>query len=122
VTNSAEAVGSAVGLHKGQTNQATPDSDRVGNQDRSDRRSGFQKVFEELPGGPTVSLFYELGNGELTRAVDGHEEKELALRRPHLGDVDVEEADGIAPEPGPLRSVALDVGQTGDAMTLKAAV
>lgn len=97
--------------------------DAVVCQDRVDSIGrGFQKVFEKLPGGSTVSLSHELGNGEFTRAVDGHELKKSALHRPHLGDFDVDEADGIAPELGTLWSVALDIGQTGDAMTLKASV
>jgi hypothetical protein len=59
---------------------------------------GFQKVFEELPSGPTVSRCNELSDGELGSAVDTDEEKELALGRLHFGDVDVKESNGVALE------------------------
>jgi hypothetical protein len=64
----------------------------------------------------------QLDKGELGRAVDGHEEVELALLGPDLGNVDVEEADWIALEPGALRLAAVRVGQPADPMPLKAAV
>src|SRR3954462_15629145 len=47
---------------------------------------------------------------------------ELALLGPQLGEVDLEEADGIALERGPPRLVALCVGQPRDAVALQAPV
>jgi hypothetical protein len=40
----------------------------------------------------------ELGKGELRGPVNGHEEVELALRGPDLGNVDVEVADRVGLE------------------------
>jgi hypothetical protein len=64
----------------------------------------------------------QLDEGELGRAVDGHEEVELALLGPQLGDIDVEEADRVALELGSLWLVAVSVGQPGDAVALQAPV
>ena len=64
----------------------------------------------------------QFDEGELGGSVDRHEEVELALFGPDLGDVDVEEADRVVLEPGALRLVAVGIGQAGDAMTLKAAM
>ena len=90
---------------------------------------GIQQVFEELPRCPPVSLVDQLGDRELARAIDADEQVQLALTsgrlRPgglHLGDVDVEEADRVALKALPLRLVALDVRQAGDAMPLQASV
>jgi hypothetical protein len=47
---------------------------------------------------------------------------ELAFGRPHLGDVDVEEADRVTLELGLGRRLALHLGQTADAVALQAAV
>ena len=55
-------------------------------------------MLQELPSGLPVSLFDELGDRELARSVDGHEEIELALGRLHFGDIHVKETDGIALE------------------------
>ena len=64
----------------------------------------------------------QLDKGELGRAVDGHEEVELALLGPDLRNVDVEEADWVALEPGALRLVVLHLRQPADPMPLEAAV
>ena len=71
---------------------------------------------------PSISFVNQLGDGELARAVDANEQVELAFGGLHLGDVHVEEADGIALEALSLRLVALDVGQAGDAVPLEALV
>jgi hypothetical protein len=55
-----------------------------------------------------------------TGAVDGDEQVELAFSCLHLGNIHVKEVDGIALEALPLRFVALDIGQTRDAVPLKA--
>ena len=85
-------------------------------------RHGFQEVFEELPGGPSISLVDALRHRKLAGAVDADEQIKLALSGLRLGDVDVEEADGIALEALALGLVALDVRQAGDAVPLKTAV
>jgi hypothetical protein len=67
-------------------------------------------------------LVDQLGDRELAGAVDANEQVQLALGGLHLGDIDVVEADRVALEALPLRLIALDVLQTGYAMSLKAAV
>ena len=56
------------------------------------------------------------------RAVDGHEEVQLAGLSPDLRDVDVEVADWVALELGTVWLVAVGVGQARDAVALEAAV
>jgi hypothetical protein len=80
---------------------------------------GLEQVLKELPCRLSVGCRNELGDGELGRAVDADEEKELALGRLHFRDVDVEEADGIALELLALGLLAFDIWQARDAMTLK---
>jgi hypothetical protein len=63
-----------------------------------------------------------LRDGELAGAVDGDEQIEHAFGSLHLGDVLVEEADRVAFEALAPQLVALDVRQTGDAVSLQAAV
>lgn len=83
---------------------------------------GFQQVLQELPRGSPVSLVDELGDRKLTGAFGADEQVELAFGSLHLGDIDMKEADRVALEALSLRLIALDVRQTGDAMTLQAAV
>jgi len=78
--------------------------------------------WEELPGCLSVSCCNELSDGELGRPVDADEQVELSFCGLHLGDVDVEEPDGVALELLPLGLVTLDIRQPRDAMALKAAV
>jgi hypothetical protein len=61
----------------------------------------------------------QLGEGELAGPVDGHEQMKLALLGPHLGDVDVEEADGVGLERR-LRLRSLHLRQPADLMALQA--
>jgi transposase len=97
--------------------------DAVVGQDRVDAVGyGFEQMLEELPGRSPVSLVDQLGDRELAGAVDADEQVELAFGGLHLGDVDVEEADRVTLEELPLGFVALDVRQTGDAVSLEAAV
>lgn len=81
---------------------------------------GLKHVLQELLGRLSVSSCNELSDGELGRSVNPHKEIELAFGRLHLGDVDMEEPYGVALELLALRLVALDVRQTGDAVTLQA--
>jgi hypothetical protein len=85
-------------------------------------RNGFHERFEEGCGSLHIGLFHEFDHSELRGPVDGHEQVELALGGSHLGQVDVKEADRIAIELLPSRLVALDVGQTSDAVTLQTPV
>lgn len=64
----------------------------------------------------------QLGEGEFGRAIDGHEEGELALGGLHPGDIDVKASDRVALELPPDGLVTLDIGQTRNAMKLKTAV
>jgi hypothetical protein len=64
----------------------------------------------------------QLDEGELGCAVDGDQEIELALFGSDLGDVDVEEANRVALEPGALGLVAAGVGQARYAVPLEAAM
>jgi len=64
----------------------------------------------------------QFGEGELGGPVDCYEQVELSLGGPHLGDVDVEEADRVALELRAQRLVAVGLGQPRDAMTLEATV
>jgi hypothetical protein len=81
-----------------------------------------QKLFQELAGSGSGSLFIEPGHGELGCAVNGHEQVELALAGPDLGDVHVEVANGVALELPLGGLVALQVRQPRDAVALKAAM
>ena len=80
---------------------------------------GFDKIPEELGGSHLAGLLDKADKGELRGPVDGDEQIELAFLRPHLGDVDVNVADGISLEAGPLGLVAVNVRQTADLMALK---
>jgi hypothetical protein len=81
---------------------------------------GFQQRLEELPGRISVSRHNELSDGEFSRSVNAHKEIELTFSRLHLGNVDMEEHDGVALELLALGLVALDIWKTGDAVPLQA--
>ncbi len=63
---------------------------------------GFDHVLQELPCGASGCLFNELGNGKLARAVDADEKISLSFSGLHLGNVDMEEPNGVALEFLPL--------------------
>ena len=88
--------------------------DRVGH--------GCHKGAQEVRSDPAGCSLVQSSEGELARAIDGHEQGEPALLRVHLGDVDVEVADRVGLEAGALGLVALGVGQPSDAVALEAAV
>ena len=71
----------------------------------------FEHVLKELPGSLSVSGGNELGDGELGRPVYAHKEKEPALGGLHLGNINVEEPDGVALELLPLGLVTFDIWQ-----------
>ena len=81
---------------------------------------GLEHVLQELPSRLPVCLLDQLGHGELARAVNADEQEELSFGSLNLGDVDMEEAYGVALELRPLRLVTLDIRQARDAVTLKA--
>ena len=64
----------------------------------------------------------QLNKGKLARAVDGHEQVQLALFGADLRDVDVEVADQVGLEARGLGFVAVDIRQAADAVTLQTAM
>ncbi len=64
----------------------------------------------------------QLREGELGCAINGHKQVEPAFFCVHLGDIDVEVADRVAPELLLGGLVAGHLGQAADAMALQAAV
>ena len=80
----------------------------------------LEHVLQELSGRLSVSCRNELGDGEFASALDADEETELAFGRPHFGDVNVKEPDGIALELLPRGLVSRDIQKMRDAVTLQA--
>ena len=85
-------------------------------------RNGFDQGSKEIAGHAACGFLVQLGEGELGRPINGDEKIEPTFPGPHLGDVDVKEADRIALELGPVWLVTIGVGQPGDAVALKAAM
>lgn len=83
---------------------------------------GLEHVLKELGSRLSVSSCNELSDGELGCAVNANEQIQLALGGLHLGDVELEEADGVAFELLALRLVAFDIRQARDTVTLQTAV
>jgi hypothetical protein len=81
--------------------------------------NGFNERFEEGSRSLHVGFFHEFDHSKLRGPVDGDEQVELAFCGPHLGQVDVEEADWTGVELLPARSVTLDFGQAADAMAFQ---
>ena len=77
-------------------------------------------MLQELPRRLPFRLVDELGHGKLACAVDANEQKQFALSSLHFGNIDMEEADGVAFELMPLWLVASHVRQSRDAVTLQA--
>ena len=59
---------------------------------------GGDEVAQEVGGGTARDLLVQFDEGELGRAVDRHEQVELALGGADFGDVDVEVADRVGLE------------------------
>lgn len=76
-------------------------------------RNGLDQGHEEGRCRDARGFLDQLHEGKLAGPVDGHEEMELSLGRPDLGDVDVEEADRAGLERPLRRFVALHVRETG---------
>ena len=83
---------------------------------------GFDQPLEEVARRALFGLPMKLDESELARPVDGHEHVEPAFGGPHLGKIDVEEADRVGLELGLGGRLAFDFGQAADAVTLQAAV
>ena len=64
----------------------------------------------------------QLNEGELAGATDGDEHVEPAFGGPHLGEIDVKDADRMALEPLLRLLVALDFRKAADAMPLQTAM
>ena len=94
-------------------------------------------LFQELDGGSPGRLIIEPRHGKFRRAINGYEQVEPIAGKTvprtvfwpgsyftaaHLGDVDVEVADGIGFELLLGRQIAIDVGQAGYPVPLQAAV
>ena len=105
----------------GQESSSVPHPHRAHRQRYPVRRpaEGFDERFEEGGCSPRVSLFHEFDNGESRGPVDGHEQIELAFGGPHLGQVDVKEADRLGIEFLPFGRIACDIRQAADAVTLQ---
>ena len=83
---------------------------------------GFDEGAQEVSGDPACGFFMQLNEGELGHSIDGDQQIEPALGGLDFSDVDVEVAERVGLELALARSSALELGQTGDAMPLKAAV
>ena len=77
---------------------------------------------EEVTRNPPCRSSMELNEGKLGRAVDGDEQVEPSFRRVDLSQIDVEVAERIGLEAGPLGLVAVDLRQSADAVALQAAM
>ena len=80
------------------------------------------QVAQELGGDHLAGLLMQFDKRELAGPVDGHEQAQLALGGLHLGDIDVELADGIGLELAHGFLVARHFGQPADPVPLQAAV
>ena len=85
-------------------------------------RHGGDEIVQKGRRDPLSGLLVQLNEGELARAVDGHEQVELALFGADPCDVDVKVADRVGLEARPLGLVAIDIRQAADAVTLQAAM
>lgn len=84
--------------------------------------NSFDQRPQEVRGHAHGGFLVQLDEGELGGPVDGHEQIEPALLGADLGNVDVEVTDRIGLELAPVRLVALDLWQAGDAVALQAAM
>ena len=82
-------------------------------------RASGDKRFQEGAGRGSIGFRVQLGEGVFGRSIDGHEEVQLAFFGPHLGDIDVEEADRVDFEGLLARPVALNLGQAADPVALQ---
>ena len=90
----------------------------VGQHDTDVIGDGLHQGVEKGRGGNGVGAVHELNEGELRGPVDADEEVGLASGGANFGDINVEEADRIAPEFLLRWLVALDLRQAADAVAL----
>jgi hypothetical protein len=83
---------------------------------RRDQRA--QKVSSDL----SCGFLMKLSESELAGAINGHEQVEPSFLRVHLGDVDVEVADGISLKPLLGRLGTRHLRQAADTMALQTAM
>ena len=97
--------------------------DAVIRQRRVDRvRHGGDQIVQKGCRDPLSRFLMQLNECKLARAIDGHEQVQLALFRADLRDVDVKVADRVGLEAQALVLVAVHIRQATDAVTLQAAV
>ena len=84
-------------------------------------RYGLYQAAQECHCPCPVRLRIQLGIGELAGTVNCNKEMELAFFRPHLGNIDMEIANRILLELASCPAF-LELWQSGDAMTLQAAM
>ena len=82
----------------------------------------MKQVLQELPRCLAIRFVHQLSDRELAGPVDAYEEMELALDCLNLGNIDMEEADGVALELLPLWFVTLDIRQARNPTPLQAPV
>ncbi len=83
---------------------------------------GLNEMAQEVARHPARGPLVQLDEGELGRAVDGDEQVEPPFRRVDLRRIDVEIAERVGLEAGPLGLVAVDFWQSADAVALQATV
>jgi len=81
---------------------------------------GLDKMLEKISCGSAQGFAMQLDEGEFACAINGYEEVEPALRRLHLGNVYVEEADGVGFELLLRGQIAIHIGKSADAAPLQA--
>ena len=77
---------------------------------------------QEVSCDASCGLFVQLYEGKLGDPVDCNQQVESTLSCLDLGNIDVEITEGVGLELALARSGGLDIGQSGDAMPLQAAV
>ena len=90
----------------------------VGQHDTDVIGDGLHQGVEKGRGGNGVGAVHELNAGQLRGPVDADEEVELAFGGANFGNINMEEADRIAPELLLRWLVALDLRQAADAVAL----
>ncbi len=85
-------------------------------------KHGFDKGPEKGGRRMDIGAFFESHEGEFGSSVDRNEKTQFALGGLDLGNVDMEEANGIAFELASFWLVALDLRQPADAVTLQTAL
>jgi hypothetical protein len=82
----------------------------------------LKHVLHKLPSSVPVSSFNELGHSEIAGSAGSHEEIELAFSGSHLGDVEMEEPDGVAFELLASWFALFNIQQARNAVPLQAPV